>query len=79
MLSCCFNCRKNIESKNSMVEKTKKWINNALIKLCGLRQQKVYSSLIDDICGADLADMQLINKFNKGFQYLLCVIDIAVL
>ena len=26
--------------------------------------------------GADLADMQLISKFNKGFRFLLCVIDI---
>ena len=26
--------------------------------------------------GADLADMQLISKFNKGFWFLLCVIDI---
>ena len=25
---------------------------------------------------ADLADMQLISKFNKGFRFLLCVIDI---
>ena len=24
---------------------------------------------------ADLADMQLISKFNKGFRFLLCVID----
>ena len=30
----------------------------------------------DNIWGADLADMQLINKFNKGFRALLCVIDI---
>ena len=30
----------------------------------------------DNIWGADLADMQLINKFNKGFRVLLCVIDI---
>ena len=28
------------------------------------------------IWGADLADMQLISKFNKGFRFLLCVIDI---
>ena len=29
------------------------------------------------MCGAaDLADMQLISKFNKGFKFLLCVIDI---
>ena len=26
--------------------------------------------------GADLADMQLISKFNEGFRLLLCVIDI---
>ena len=26
--------------------------------------------------GGWLADMQLINKFNKGFTFLLCVIDI---
>ena len=26
--------------------------------------------------GADLDDMQLISKFNKGFRFLLCVIDI---
>ena len=28
------------------------------------------------MCGADLADMQLISKFNKIFRFLLCVIDI---
>ena len=26
--------------------------------------------------GADLADMHLISMFNKGFRFLLCVIDI---
>ena len=39
---------------------------------------KVYSSLKDNIWGADLADMQSINKFNKRFRFLLCVIDILV-
>ena len=28
------------------------------------------------IWDADLADMQLISKFNKEFRFLLCVIDI---
>ena len=28
--------------------------------------------------GADLADMQLISKFNKGFAFVLCVIDIFI-
>ena len=37
---------------------------------------KVRSSFIDNICGADLAEMQLISKFHKGIRFLLCVIDI---
>ena len=31
---------------------------------------------IDRIWGADLADMQLLCKFNKRICFLLCVIDI---
>ena len=30
-------------------------------------KRKVHSSFIDNIRGADLGDMQLISKFNKGF------------
>ena len=33
-------------------------------------------SLRDNVWGADLADMQLISKFNKGVRFLLCAIDI---
>ena len=40
------------------------------------KKRKVYSSFKDNIWGADLADMQLMSKFNKGFRFLLCVIDI---
>ena len=36
----------------------------------------MYSSFRDNIWGANLADMQLISKSNKGFRFLLCVIDI---
>ena len=36
----------------------------------------MYLAFKDNICGADLADMHLISKFNKGFRFLLCVIDI---
>ena len=39
-------------------------------------KRTVYSGFKDNIQGADLADMQLISKFNKGFRFLLCVIDI---
>ena len=37
---------------------------------------KVYSSFKGNIWGADLADMELISKFNKGLRFLLCVIHI---
>ena len=37
---------------------------------------KVYSSFKDNIWGADLADMQLISKYNKGIRYLLCATDL---
>ena len=40
------------------------------------KKRKVYSSFKDNIWGADLADMQLIKKFNKAIRFLLCVIDI---
>ena len=39
-------------------------------------KSKVHSSFRDNIWGVDLADMQLLSKFNKGFRFLLCVIDI---
>ena len=41
-----------------------------------LKKRKVHSSFRDNIWGIDLADMQLFSKFNKGFRFLLCVIDI---
>ena len=40
------------------------------------KKRKVYSSFKDNIWGVDLADMQLLSKFNKGLRFLLCVIDI---
>ena len=39
-------------------------------------KRKVYSSFKDNIWGVDLADMQSLSKFNKGFKYLLCAIDL---
>ena len=36
----------------------------------------MYSSFKDNIWGVDLADMQLISKYNKGIRYHLCVIDL---
>ena len=39
-------------------------------------KRRVYSTFKDNIWGADLADMQLLSKYNKGIRFLLCVIDI---
>ena len=41
-----------------------------------IKKRKVYSSFRDNTWGVDLADMQLLNKFDKGFRFSLCVIDI---
>ena len=40
------------------------------------KKGKVHSTFIDNIWGTDLADMQLISKFNQGIRFLLCVIVI---
>ena len=40
------------------------------------KKRKVHPPFIDNNCGADLADIQLISKFNKAFRFSLCVIDI---
>ena len=39
-------------------------------------KRKVHSPFLDNIWGPDLADMQLVSKFNRGICFLLCVIDI---
>ena len=39
-------------------------------------KRRVYSTFKDNIWDADLADMQLLSKYNKGIRFLLCVIDI---
>ena len=40
------------------------------------KKRKVHSTFKDNIWGADLVDMQLISRYNKGIRFLLCVTDI---
>ena len=40
------------------------------------KKRTVYLGFKDNIWAADLADIQSISKFNKGFRFLLCAIDI---
>ena len=41
-----------------------------------IHKRKVHPSFTDTIWGIDLADMQLITKFNNTFRFLLCIIAI---
>ena len=41
-----------------------------------LKKEKYIQHLKIIFVGADLADMQLLSKYNKGIRFLLCVIDI---
>ena len=40
------------------------------------KKRKVYSSFKDNIWGVDLANIQLMSKYNKGIKYLLRAIDL---
>ena len=60
------NNKENIQLANELHEPIIKRFN----------KRKVYSSFKVNIWGVDLADMHLLSKFNKGFRFLLCVIDI---
>ena len=42
-----------------------------------LKKKTVYSKFENNICGADLVDMQLIDNLNKGFRFLLCVVHVS--
>ena len=55
---------------NQLVEE----LHKSIIRKC--KKQRVHSSFKDKFWGAYLADMQLISKYNKGFRFLLCVVDI---
>ena len=41
-------------------------------------KRKVHAAFKHNIWGADLADMQLLSKYNKGIRFSLCVIDIFI-
>ena len=40
------------------------------------KNEKVHYSFKDNVWGVDLADVQLIRKYNKVIRYLLCIIDL---
>ena len=40
------------------------------------KKRKVHAAFKDNIWVVDLADMQLLSRYNKGIRFVLCVIDI---
>ena len=67
-------------------------VNNESLKLSDelhkpiikkFNKRKVYSSFKDNIWGVDLADMQLLSKFNKGvsifYVFLICLVNMLLL
>ena len=59
-----------VEFNEQLTEQLRKAI------ITNFKKRTVYFGFKDNIWEADLADMQLISKFNKGFRFLLRVIDI---
>ena len=53
------------------IEKLAEEVHKPIIRK--FKKRKVYSAFKDNLWSADLADMQLISKFNKGFRFLLFV------
>ena len=60
-----------IKNENMSNKELNEELHKPIIRKFGKR--KVQSPFIDNIWGADLADMQLIIKFNKRIRFLLCV------
>ena len=63
-----------IENEIKQNEQLAEELHKPIIKK--FKRRKVYSALKDNIWSAELVDMQLISKCNKGIRFLLCVIDI---
>ena len=62
-----------IKNKNIPKKQLAEELHKSVIRK--FNKRKIHSSFIDNIQGADLAYMQLKSKFNRGFRFLLCVID----
>ena len=63
-----------IKIKNISNKKLAEELHKPIIRK--FNKRKAHSTFIDNIWGLDLADMQLISEFNKGFRFVLRVIGI---
>ena len=81
MVYTCFDKKSysanvSVKSKTLLNQHIAEQLHKPIIRKTETR--KLYSSFKDNIWGTDLGDMQLICKFNKRLQFLLCVIDIYI-
>ena len=63
-----------IKNENISNKELAEELNKPIIRK--FNKNKVKYPFMDNIWGADLEDMQLIIKFDEGFRFLLCDIDI---
>ena len=61
---------KSVSQNQQLAEELHKPITRKFKKI------RVHWAFKDNIWGADLADMQLIGKYNTGVRFLLCITDI---
>ena len=77
MVYKCFDKKtsgSDIKNKNISNKELAEELQKPIIRK--FKKRKVRSSFIHKIWGPDIADMQLISKFNKRIRFSLCVIDI---
>ena len=65
----------SIKNENVQNQELVKKVQKQFIRKFEKPKVHSHSSFIDNIWGADLVDMQMKNKFKKGINFLLCVID----
>ena len=70
-----FDKKNGIKNENISNKQLAEELHKPVIRK--FNQRKVHSPFIDITWDADAADMQLISKFNRGFRFLLCLIDIC--
>ena len=73
-VNCLANEGSGIKNENMSDQQLAEELHKPVIRK--FKKRKVHPTFIDNIWCVDLADMQLMSKFNKRFRFLLCVIDI---
>ena len=71
-----FLMKAGVAVENEIIQNKSQLKNYTNELLENLEKRKVYSPFIYSIWGADLADLQILSKFDKKIWFLLCVIDI---